>query len=385
MNSAASPTRPFRTVIAGGGVAALEAALALRELAGNRLTTTLLAPEPDFVYRPMRVREPFGRALARRYPLDEIARAIDVELVEDAFKWLDAERSIVHTAGGAELGYDALLLALGARPFPAFRHALTIDDGRLDEQLHGLIQDVEGGYVDSLAFLAPSLMAWPLPIYELALMTADRARDMGIELSITLVTPEDRPLALFGVAAGDEVSRLLENRGIAFIGSAHCTVPQPGVVSIHPGGRAVQADRVVALPQLRGPECPGIPGQTRGGFIPVDAYCRVPGLQRVWAAGDATDFAIKHGGIAAQQADTAARGIAALAGATVRPEPFRPELHAVLLGGEKPLHLSAQVTGGHGTDSRVSYEPGRSSSAKIAARYLAPYLESHDRLTTSSA
>ena len=35
---------PFKVVIVGGGVAGLEAALALRDLAGERINTTLLAP-----------------------------------------------------------------------------------------------------------------------------------------------------------------------------------------------------------------------------------------------------------------------------------------------------------------------------------------------------
>jgi sulfide:quinone oxidoreductase len=379
MNSHTSPIPPVRTLIVGGGVAALEAALALRVLAGHRVTTTLLAPDPEFVYRPMRVREPFGHSLAGRYSLEEIARDIDVELVQDSFKWLDAERSVVHTETGLELQYDALLLGLGARLVPAFRHAVTIDDQWLDEQLHGLIQDVEGGYVRSLAFVAPSPMAWPLPLYELALMTANRARDMGVETSITLVTPEERPLALFGGEVSSAVMDLLDSRGITVVGSAHCGVPEPGVVAIHPGSRTLKVDRVVALPQLYGRGGGGIPGRTGAGFVPVDAYCRVIGLDRVWAAGDATDFAVKHGGVAAQQADTAAEGIAALAGAPVAPEAFRPEIRAVLLGGDKPLYLSAHITGGHGSSSRISEQPTWSPPAKIAAKYLAPYLESLDR------
>src|ERR1700719_4738292 len=105
----------FRVVIAGGGVAGLEAALALRDLASERVATTMLAPEPEFVYRPLRVREPFGGPSARHYALDEIARDIGIELRQDAFKSLDPERRIVHTEAGEQETYDALLLALGAR------------------------------------------------------------------------------------------------------------------------------------------------------------------------------------------------------------------------------------------------------------------------------
>jgi sulfide:quinone oxidoreductase len=371
-------SHPFKVLIVGGGVAALEAALALRDLAGERISTRLLAPEPEFVYRPMRVREPFAYSGARRYPLDEIARDIGVELKQDAFKWLDPAARVVHTEGEDQIPYDALLLALGAVLRPRFKHALTLDDRRLDEQLHGLIQDVEGGYLHKLAFVIPQPTPWPLPIYELALMTARRAWDMSADISITLVTPEDAPLAIFGTAVSEAVERLLEENGILTITSAHCETPEPGQVSIRPGSRRLHVNRVIALPELIGPSTPGVPKRTANGFIPIDAHCRVPGLEHVFAAGDAADFAVKHGGIAAQQADTAAEAIAALAGAPIEPTKFHPVIHGILLGGEKPLYLSAHITGGHGSSSEISDTPTWSPATKIAAKYLAPYLESRD-------
>lgn len=383
MSSSSPSSQSFHALIVGGGVAALEGALALRELAGERIAITLLAPEPEFVYRPMRVREPFAYSAAQHYALDEIARDIGAELVQDGFKWLDPARSIVHTERGEQLAYDGLLLALGARLHPAFSHALTIDDRLLDEQLHGLIQDVEDAYVHSIALVSPQPMPWPLPIYELALMTARRAYDMQNDLSITIATPEETPLAIFGAAVSDAVRRLLEEHRITIITSAHCGVPAPGRVAIHPSGRTLQVDRVVALPRLVGPSTPGVPG-AQDGFIPIDTHCQVRGLERVFAAGDATDFAIKHGGIAAQQADTAAEAIAALAGVPIEPSRFHPEIHAILLGGEKPLYLSAHVTGGHGSSSQISEQPTWSPPTKIAAKYLAPYLESRDRVGSES-
>jgi len=374
-----NPDTPFRTLIVGGGVAGLEAALALRDLAGERIATTLLTPTPEFVYRPMRVREPFAYSAARHYPLEDIVRDIGAELIQDWFKWLDPDRRQVHTEGGLVLEYDALLLAPGATMSPRFKHALTLDDCRLDEQLHGLIQDMEGGYIHKLAFLAPTPMPWPLPLYELALMTARRAYDMNVYVSITLVTPEDAPLAVFGPEVSDAVERLLEDSGIVTFTSAHAETPEPGQVSIHPGSQQLQADRIIALPQLFGPDLAGVPTGASSRFISVDAHCRVTTLESVYAAGDATDFPVKHGGIAAQQADAAAQAIAALAGAPIEPKPFHPMIHGVLLGGDKPLYLSAHITGGHGSSSEVSDSPTWSPPTKIMAKYLAPYLESRDK------
>jgi sulfide:quinone oxidoreductase len=374
-------TEPFKVVIAGGGVAGLEAALALRELGGEQFETTLLAPGAEFVYRPTSVGEPFGSGQAQKYPLAEIVRDLGVELRADSFKRLDAASHTLHTDAGDQLGYDALLLALGARMQPRFGHAITIDDARLDERLHGLIQDIEGGYVDRLAFIAPGRIGWPLPIYELALMTAARAQDMNIDLSITIATPEEAPLAVFGAEASQAVRQLLDENGITTITSAYCEVPERGHVVISPGRRRLEVDRIVAVPELYGPAVQGVPAGALGGFIPVDMHCKVPGVEAVYAAGDATDFPIKHGGIAAQQAGVAAQAIAALAGLSAdEPAAFHPVIQGILLSGGKPVYLSAKLTGGHGAGMPVSETATWSPGTKIAARYLGPYLAGRDRL-----
>jgi sulfide:quinone oxidoreductase len=369
----------LRVVIAGGGVAALEAGLALQDLAGERVSVTFIAPNPEFVYRPMVVREPFGLSAARRYPLDEIVRDLGAELVADRFERVEPDSQIVHTEAGGAHHYDALLLALGALMRPRFEHAITLDDRQLDAQLHGLVQDVEGGYVRSLAFLVPDPVPWPFPAYELALMTAGRAQEVGMDLAVTVVTPEDAPLAVFGAPASQAVAELLAENGVNTLTSAHAEVSAPGRISIRPGGQVLEVDRIVALPQLYGPATPGIPKNAPDGFLSVDSHSRVTGVEGVYAAGDATDFPLKYGGIAAQQADAAAQAIAALAGSDLEPRPLAPVIHGMLLGGPKPLYLSAHLTGGHGSSSTISENPPDDQAAKIEARYLAPYLIQLDR------
>jgi sulfide:quinone oxidoreductase len=377
MSYTGNSAEPFNVVIAGGGVAGLEAALALRDVAGERIALTLVAPDPDFVYRPVAVREPFAYGAARRYPLKEIAHEVNAELVEDGFAWVDTAARVAHTDEGKQLAYDALILALGARAHPRYEHALTIDDRRLDEILHGLVQDIEGQYVHSLAFVVATRMAWPLPIYELALMTAGRAYDMNVELSVTIVTPEDSPLGVFGIGTSTAVSELLRDAGIITITSAYAQVPKSGQVVLNHGDRRLKADRVVALPELFGPSVRGL-HTAEHGFIPVDLHSQVRGVERVYAAGDATDFAIKHGGIACQQADAAAEAVAALASEPVEPEPFHPVIHGMLLTGSKPKYPSARITGGQGFSSEITDTPSWSPPVKIAAKYLARYLEQRD-------
>lgn len=221
-------------------------------------------------------------------------------------------------------------------------------------------------------------MAWPLPLYELALMTAGRAYDMGIKLETTIVTPEDSPLAIFGSSASNAVAELLARANVRTISSAYAEVPSSREVVIIPGERRLEVDRVIALPELFGPVVRGMPLGEHG-FIRVDPYCRVPDVERIYAAGDATDFPIKHGGIGSQQADVAAQSIAALAGVSVTPERFNPVIHGMLLTNEKPRYLTAHITGGQGFSSEITDTPTWSPPSKIAAKYLAPYLEERDR------
>lgn len=374
----------LRVIIAGGGVAAMETALALADLAPENTDVTVVAPNTEFVYRPMAVREPFAYGAARRYPLAPIVHDAGAKLLAGELLWVDPARQAIHTKSEESIEYDALMLALGAKVVPRYTHALTIDDRHLDETLHGLIQDIEGGYVDRLAFISPGRMAWPLPLYELALMTAGRAYDMGVKLAVTIVTPEDAPLAIFGAGVSSAVSELLQKAGIQTITSACAEVPSAREVVINPGDRRLQVDRAVALPELYGPSLRGIPLGEHG-FIRVNPHGQVPNVGPIYAAGDATEFAVKHGGIASQQADAAAQAIAARAGAPVTPERFHPVIRGMLLTDGKPLYLTAQIAGGHGFSSEITDQPTWTPPSKIAAKYLAPYLEQQDRGADSAA
>jgi len=378
MSSSSGPVAPFKVVIAGGGVAALEAVLGLREFGPGHFEITLLAPDEEFAYRPMTVREPFAYSAAERHDLGAIAADLGVELLAERFASVDPQARIAHLESGAEVRYDALLLALGARPHARFPHALTIDDSQLDELMHGLLEDIDGGYVHTLAFVVPQRGAWPLPIYELALMTSARAFDMNVALAITIVTPEATPLEVFGDAASAGVAELLAGAGISVVGSASCEVPDSRHVVINPGDRTIAVDRIVALPELFGPAVRGLRSDEHG-FIPIDEHCKVEGADRVYAAGDATAFPIKHGGIAAQQADAAAAAIAALAGVGAEPEPLHPLIQGILLTGGAPVYLSARLTGGRGLHSELGESASWTPPAKIAARHLAPYLSARSQ------
>ena len=157
---------------------------------------------------------------------------------------------------------------------------------------------------------------------------------------------------MFGPAISDELTRRLRDAGIAFHGSSHAEFAH-GELKLQPGGARSRPGRVVALPYLEGPALRGIESDAHG-FIPVSERGEVHGLRGVYAAGDATWYPIKHGGIAAQQADVVAATIAARAGLGSLPAPLRPVLRGMLLTGEDTLYVEAELVGDGEFQSTVS-------------------------------
>jgi len=355
-----NPTAAPEILVVGGGIAALEFVLALRDLVGDRFRVTIVAPEPDFVPRPMLVAERLGLGEPLPRPLSRIASDLGCRLVPASVASVDPARRRVVLYSGDTLPYDTLVLAPGARTIPAFDGVISLGDADGAGALEEMRGEIRRGIVRSVAFVAPTLTDWLLPLYEAALITAN----CGDPVHVSLVTPEHRPLELFGAEASATVARALDAAGIEFIGVERATV-SAGAVRLPGHSRGtLTADRIVSLPLLRGPRLPGVPSTGLYGLIPVDPYGRVDGLPNAYAVGDATDFPLKQGGIACQQADAVAANIAARHGADVAPTRFRPLLRATLLTGDGPPIALGAVT-------------DEADTAKLPGRYLAPYLQAH--------
>jgi sulfide:quinone oxidoreductase len=361
---------PLQVLIAGAGVAGLEAALALQALTEDEVSVELVAPEAEFTYRPLAVTEPFRVGEVKRFPLRKLSEAAGARLRAGSLAAVDPERKVVTLENGQERSYDILLLALGARPRKAIAGALTFRGSQDGPALCTLLDQTTAGAIHRIAFAVPPGASWPLPLYELAILTAEYMSAHGTRgVEIFLLTPEDRPLSLFGPAASEAVSELLASRDIQVETSVAPVRVEEGVLRLA-AERTIAVDAVVALPRLEGPRLPGVPHDEHG-FVATDEYGWVLGLTDVYAAGDLTQFPLKQGGIATQQADAAASSIAADAGAAVKPEPFRPVLRGLLLTGLVPRFLRAEATGAH---SVVDTEPLWWPPAKIVGRYLTPFL-----------
>jgi sulfide:quinone oxidoreductase len=364
-------------VVAGGGFAAVELVLALRALAGGAARISLVSPNPVFAYRPAATLEAFSDTPPRAFDLRAIAAELGVAYYRTRVESVAGARRSIRLGSGDRLTYEALVLATGSRAIAAVPGALTFRDQQDLRRFRDLLQELDEHKLHSLVFAVPSGTTWPLPLYELALLSAARARERGGAAEITFVTPEHRPLAVFGAEASELVAAELANREVRFLGAV-----TPGSVC---GGGAltvrsqapIKADRVIAVPRLRGASVAGVP-TNRWGFVPTDAVGRVDGMVDVYAAGDATAFPIKHGGLATQQSDRIAHTIASGLGLT--PHELRPKLvlETRLVGGQRPLHLRIELDE-FGQPAAATLAHARSDRQpawiKVSGRYLTPYLE----------
>lgn len=366
----------FRVVICGGGIAAVEGLLRIRRLAGDSVHVQLIAPNEELVIRPMAVRQPFAFGPPQRYPLRRIARDNRAEWLQDSLAWVDPGARLVHTAAGERVEFDALLVAVGGRQVEPYQHVTTFRDAAADATYHGIVQDIEHGYTRSVAFIQPVGPVWPLPLYELALMTAERAFSMDVrDLKTTIVTPERRPLAVFGPAVSDVVAERLNRAGIEVHCDSLAKVPAKRRLRIEPQGVELHPERIVTMPRIGGPSIRGLAGAGATGFIPIDKHCAVPGTGgRVFAAGDAADYPIKQGGLGAQMADAAAAAIAKLAGAIDAAPAFNPVIHGKLLTGSDPVYMTAHPVGSESFASEVFETPPWPSEEKVVAEELGSYL-----------
>jgi sulfide:quinone oxidoreductase len=372
-----------RVVIAGSGVAAVEAVLALRQMAGRAFELELVAPAHTLVDKPASVATPFGFGAPQSIDLADLARRYGVDLVEGTLAAVDTSARTVRLASGDVRPYNYLLVAVGAQPVDAVPGALTFGGPADAVTVERVVDEAARGEGDRITIAIPAGTTWTLPAYELAIMTASALEARGATGAVVqLVTPEREPLWIFGATASRAMRDLLGARGIALHVQAVADHAAERMLWLR-SGDAVAADTVISLARLTGPAIDGLPVDADG-FIRTDAYGCVVGVDGVYAAGDATTFPVKQGGLATQQADAAAAAIAQELGAPVAAHSFAPVLRGVLLTGGAPLYLRAEldasgrrrtVVTGRGTlhgdvSTRALWWP----PAKVAGRYLAPYL-----------
>ena len=376
---------PTKVTIVGGGVAALEALIALRQLAEERVALELITPSAQWTYRPLAVAEPFGLGEAKTYDLVQIARDHGAALHLAGVQSVNPDGHSLTTWDGRELPYEILVVAVGAQPAVAIPGSVIVKGPGYTSRFRTVLRELDERRIRRVAFAVPAGASWPLPLYELALMTAAHIAERGLrKVELSIITPEQEPLQIFGPAASSAVRELLDERNIDFRGGRYPSEARDGELVLVPGPN-IAAERVVSLPRLHGRSFPGLPSDPEG-FIPTDLHGLVEGQADVYAAGDATTSPIKQGGVATQQADAVAEAIAARVGALVDPRPFRPVLRGLLLTGGAGQFMRAEVSGGQDHPSVTSTHSLWWPPSKIAGRWLAPYLaQRHDELEREPA
>jgi sulfide:quinone oxidoreductase len=356
-------------------VAGLEFLLGLAALAPGKADVALIAPDDHFVYRPLAVGVAFEVAEPFRIDVDLVASHAAARRFRARIVSVDPGSSVAFGTAGEAFPYDVLVVATGARAEAALPGALTFG-GDLDAaRFRHLLRELDTGAVASVAFAVPEGFSWSLPLYELALLTAAHLGPERRErVRLVLVTREVRPLEPFGRSVSDAVRGLLEEAGV----EVHCDRRTVEVTDgrIRLTGAELAVERVVTVPRLSGPHLAGLP--RRGdGFLPADRHGLVSGTANVYAAGDATAFPVKHGGIAVEQAAAVAEAVAARLGAPLRPKPFRPVLRGLLVTGHAPQFLWADLDAdddGADDASRVAPHPLWWPPGKIAGGRLGAFL-----------
>jgi sulfide:quinone oxidoreductase len=341
--------RPLRVVIAGAGIAGLEAALAVHELAGDRVDLTLISQFGN-VHQQGLPADAWSLGPLARIPVSSVARAAGARLVPGRLTSVDAERRFARLHDRSTIAYDALVVAVGARRVMSFDRGAVIYGGRLDaEAVERVLDRARRGAAARFLVVVPPGAGWTLPAHELAARAAEAAPASGPR--VTLVTYEAVPAEALGPTAAGAVAGVLADAGVRVL--SHCTAEgvARGELCLTDGGR-LAFDSLVALPYLRGPRIEGLPC-TPEGYLPADPHGRV--AERVFAAGDAIDFPVKQGGLAAQQAAAVAESIGHLAGTVASPTPVQPVLRAVLPVRERCLHLEHDLT--RGTSSVTESSP----------------------------
>jgi sulfide:quinone oxidoreductase len=343
----------LRVVVAGGGFAAAEAVLALRAYAGDRVDIEIVSPDSHLRFRPASTVASFGDQPVESFSLAALARDAGADLFEDRLGAIAPDVRRVRLASGARRGYDALVLALGARARVGVPGALTFRDQRDTDRLRSVLDELRAGQLRRIALAVPAGPIWSVPAYEIALLVASEVERLGVATEVVLVTPEHAALEMFGTEVSAVVSGLLADADVRLLSD---TVPRD--VDRHGlrlgDGGTLAADRVIALPRLVGRRIPGVPPDFSG-FVPTRALGRVDGVPDVHAAGDMTSFPVKQGGVAAQQADAIAAAIALRAGASQALPPATVVLRTQLFGAPRPTFLEAVL------DDAGRPIPGRSS------------------------
>lgn len=361
-----------RILVAGSGPGALEATLALSQSEHVNAEIALISPQTEFLYRPNLVMEPFGVVSTARYSVAEIIGHPLVQQWQGTIERVDPEAGKAWSPEGDEFEFDAMVVATGTVPqaeLPA--PTITMGTAGSMDEIRRAVGEIDAGKVRNVVFTKPVGATYELPMYELALMAADRAENQSRQqIAVGIVTPEESPLELFGAENSERVADICHRLGV-FVRRANSVVSYDGAALTLADGEQIAVDRLVALPKLEPTVPEGVPAGADG-FIEVDEHQLVAGTSNIYAVGDITNFPLKQGGLASEAADAAAEAIEVQLGTREQAEPFSGETEGILLTAKTRLLMRVRITR-EGPEALPVEQPA-GPVQKIASRLLAERL-----------
>jgi sulfide:quinone oxidoreductase len=313
-----------RTVILGGGTGGLVAARELRRRvpAGHRVV--LVDRSADHVFQPSQLWQMVGQRRPEQFrrPLSRLERK-GIEFQQAEVEELDVGQKLVRTSSG-DLGYDSLVVSLGARlapetvpGFEQMAYNLYSPDGC--GRIHAALKDLTEGTIGILITAMP--FKCPAAPYEAAFLSESFVRRKGIrrKVEIHLFTPEHTPMPVAPAAVGDAIADMLAARGIHYhpLFTFKELRPQTREV-VASDGRSHEVDLLIGVPPHQAPEVvrsSALLGVS--GFIHADPRTLQTEHEDVFAIGDVATVRLpndktlpKAGVFAHSEAKVVARRIA---------------------------------------------------------------------------
>ena len=210
-----------RVLIVGGGVASLEAEIALQDMAGDRVDVEIYSPHEDFVYLTFAATEPFGISHAMRYDLRRLAERCDARFHLASINHVDGEAKRARTHDGEEIAYDYLMVACGTRLLAGVAGALNFWGVPDDPKVRDAVRDLRDWKLKRAVFTMPAGGTWALPLDQLALLAESELSKAGVDdSSLTRRYTGGGASASLWLPREQAVSDLLAERDIDVIAGA---------------------------------------------------------------------------------------------------------------------------------------------------------------------
>ena len=332
-----------RVTIVGSGFAALTAIQSLRQTKAD-LDITVVSSKAEFIYYPGLIWVPCGLRTGDdlRIDLKPFFERMKIRHLSAEATGLSQDGRILETTGGP-IENDGLIIASGGRfikKLPGIEHAITPCEGiAAAEAIRDRVRAMDGGHI-AMGFASnpneqSSMRGGPIFEFLFGMDNQLRKEKRRDQFSLIFFTPAERPGNRLGPKAVGGLLAEMKRRDIA----THLGHKLKGFSAskVTTEGGEFDADLILFMPGMTGnawfdnTELP----RSSGGLLQGDAQCRVPGLERVYVAGDSgsfpgPDWMPKQAHMADLQARAAARNLAAeFAGREPR-ETFKVELICIV-------------------------------------------------------